>query len=160
MYVTEETPYLKISVWGTYSWSSWECKETEDITIEQAIGKDILYVIKKIDKLKVERLENERQEKIRECRQRQIQTNNNFLEEQENIRQKYIQFENYERQKLLEDSKKWKEICVVKEFLDYIKDNNDASDNEWLGWAYSYLNDINPSNNKYFRNYNNYQKDN
>ncbi len=160
VYVTEETPYLKFSVWGTYSWSSWECKETENITIEQVIGKVILYVIKKIDKLRAERLEKERQEKIRECRQHQVQTYNNFIEEQENIRQEYIKFENYKRQKLLEDSKKWKELCTVKEFLDYIERNNDNSDNEWLNWAYSYLDDINPSNNKYFRNYDNYQKDN
>ena len=160
VYVTEETPYLKISVWGTYSWSSWECKETENITIEQVIGKVILYVIKKIDKLRAEHLEKVRQEKIRKCRQHQIQTYNNFIEEQENIRQEYIKFENYKRQKLIEDSKKWKEICIVKEFLDYIKRDNDNSDNDWLDWAYSYLDDINPSNNKYFRNYDNYQKDN
>ncbi len=159
VYVTEETPYLKISVWGTYSWSSWECKETEDSTIEQAIIKAILYVIKKIDKLKVERLEKERQDKIRKCRQRQVQTYNNFLKEQENIRQEYIKYENYKRQKLIEDSKKWKELCVVKEFLDNLKGQNDASDNEWLEWAYSYLNDINPANNKYFRNYDHYVKD-
>jgi hypothetical protein len=160
IYVTEETPYLKVSVWGTYSWSSWECKETENSTIEQTIAKSILYIIKKIDKLKVERLEKERHEKIRECKQRQIQTYNNFIKEQENIRQEYIQYENYKRQKLLEDSKKWKELCAVKEFLDYIKSNNDSSDNEWLAWAYSYLEDINPSNNKYFRSYDNYKKDN
>ena len=111
-----------------------------------------------LDKLKNERLEKERQDKIRECRQRQIQTYNDFIKEQENIRQKYIKYENYKRQKLLEDSKKWKELCIVIEFLDHIKKHNDASDNEWLDWAYSYLNDINPTNNKYFRNYNNYEK--
>lgn len=157
-YVTEETPYLKIAVYGKYSWEPRDYKETEDITIEQAITKAILYVIKKIDKLKVERLEKERQYKIRECKQRQVQAYNKFLQEQENIRQEYIKYENYKRQKLLEDSKKWKELCIVKEFLDNIKDNSDASDNEWLDWAYSYLNDINPANNKYFRNYNNYTK--
>ena len=157
-YVTEETPYLKISVYGKYYWEPRDYKETEDITIEQAISKAILYVSKKIDKLKNERLEKVRQDKIRECRQRQIQTYNDFIKEQENIRQKYIKYENYKRQKLLEDSKKWKELCIVIEFLDHIKKHNDASDNEWLDWAYSYLNDINPTNNKYFRNYNNYEK--
>ena len=35
VYVTEETPYLKISVWGTYSWSSWECKETENMQMRE-----------------------------------------------------------------------------------------------------------------------------
>lgn len=160
VYVTEDTPFLKISVWGTYSWTSWESKETENITIEQAIRKAILYVIKKIDKLKIERLEKERQYKIREYRQRQVKAYNNFLEEQKNIRQEYIKFENYKRQKLLEDSKKWKELCIVKEFLDYIKSCNDSADSEWLDWAYSYLNDVNPSNNKYFCNYDNYRKDN
>lgn len=160
VYVTEDTPFLKISVWGTYSWTSWESKETEDITIEQAIRKAILYVTKKIDKLKIERLEKERQYKIREYRQRQVKAYNNFLEEQKNIRQEYIKFENYKRQKLLEDSKKWKELCFIKEFLDYIKSCNDSADSEWLDWAYSYLNDVNPSNNKYFCNYDNYRKDN
>lgn len=83
VYVTEDTPFLKILVWGTYSsWTSWESKETKDITIEQAIRKVILYVIKKIDKLKIERLEKERQYKIREYRQRQVKAYNNFLEEQ------------------------------------------------------------------------------
>ena len=158
-YVTEETPYLKIAVYGKYSWEPRDYKETEDITIEQAISKAILYVIKKIDTLKNERLEKERQDKIRECRQRQIQTYNHFIKEQENIRQEYIKYENYKRRKLLEDSKKWKELCIVKEFLDYIKNNNDASDNEWLDWAYSYLDDINPTNNKYFRSYNNHEKE-
>lgn len=159
VYGTEETPYLKIVVYGKYSWDPRDYREKEDITIEQAISKAILYIIKKIDKLKVERLEKERQDKIRKSKQHQIQTYNSFFEEQENIRQEYIKFENYKRQKLLEDSKKWKELCIVKKFLDHIKDNNDSSDNEWLEWAYSYLNDINPTNNKNFRNYNNYEKD-
>lgn len=159
IYITEETPYLKITIFGKYSWEPRDYKETEDITIEQVIGKAILYVIKKIDKLKVERLEKERQEKIRGYRQQQVEAYNSFLKEKENLKQEYIKYENYKREKLLQDSKKWKELCIVKEFLDHIKDANDLNDNEWLNWAYSYLNDINPANNKYFRNYDNYKHD-
>lgn len=144
---------------GRYSWEPRYYKETEDTTIEQAVSKAILYIIKNIDKLKVERLEKERQEKIRSYRQQQIQAYNAFLEEKENKKQEYIKYENYKRQKLLEDSEKWKELCAIKDFLDHIKDANDVNDNEWLNRAYSYLNDINPANNKYFRNYDNYKND-
>ena len=74
-----------------------------------------------------------------------------YNEDLENKRELFIKQENLRREKLFKDSKKWNDLKIVREFIDSIKEQNDPSVEDWLDWASSYVNDIDPTKNNVFK---------
>lgn len=153
IYVTEPTDFLKFFVYGKYECCPQEYKETADISIEQAISKVIIYAHKKIERLKNERIEEERKSRINRLRWIQESKYDKYNKALEKKRELFIEQEKQRREKLLIDSKKWNDLKIMREFIDSIKEQNDPSNEDWLNWAYSFIKDIDPTQNNYFRSY-------
>lgn len=155
--VLEPTEYLKFYVSGKLSYSTNDYREDEKTTLETALVKAIIYVHKKTEMQKQERLEKERQEKLKTFKKQQKIKYDQYIKENENELQKFIAFEKYKRNKLFEDSKFWNDLKQIKEFVESIKEQNDPNNEDWLNWADSFINDINPANNSSFSNYDKFE---
>jgi len=150
IYVTEPTGYLKFFVYGKYEWEPRDYKATADILIEQVISKVIIYTHKKIERLKNERFESERKARLNGFKRIQELKYDKYNEDLEKKRELFVAQENLRRDKLFKDSKKWNDLKMVREFIDSIKEQNDPSNEDWLNWASSYANDIDPAQNNSF----------
>lgn len=138
----EQTNFLAIYIKDSrYYDNTKRFTETEDTPIEEMLNKVIAYIRRKLWSEKKKRLEREEWHRQYEIRR---------LAEEE--KRELIRIENEKREKLIIDSKKWREaedirayvLATQKAFKDGGLDKSLIELNEWSKWALNYANQIDP----------------